>query len=82
MTHVPTFDGEASSFANYEETASMRNQIATTDPRKRAANLLLHMTDIAREVRMSVGKDVVGNVGGAAQILGMLRERFALAAID
>ena len=49
---------------------------------KRAANLLLNMPDVARKVCMSVGKDVIGNVAGAAHILRILRERVASDAID
>ena len=42
MTHVPAFDGRAGSFANFEQKVILRNKISTTDPEKRAANLLLH----------------------------------------
>ena len=51
-------------------------------PRKKAINLLLHMSDVARKVCMAVGRDVVGNIGGAARISGNPRERFAPDAID
>ena len=80
--HVPTSDGHASSFANYEEKITSRNQICIVDPRKRAANLLSHMTDVERKVCTSVGKDSISNVDGVAQILRILRERFAPEAID
>ena len=71
--HVPAFDGRASSFANYEAKVISRDQISTLGPQERSANLLLHMSDIARKVCMSVGKGSVGNVDGAALILRILR---------
>ena len=49
---------------------------------KPAANLLSHMTDVARKVCATLGKDVIGNSDGAAHILRNLRERFAPVAID
>ena len=79
---VPMSDGSASSFANYEEKVTSWGQISSLGPRKRAANLLLNMSDVARKVCMSVGKDDVGNAGGVAQILKILRERFAPDAIN
>ena len=82
VLHMPMFDGHASSLANYEEKVTSRNQISTSDPQKRAANLLWHMTDSGREACMSVGKDVIGNADGAAHILRISRERFAPDAID
>ena len=82
MMHLLTFDGHASSFANYEEKGILRDQISTLDPEKRAADLPLRMPDIARKVRMSVGEDSVGSVGGAGLILRKVRERFAPDAID
>ena len=82
MMLVPTFDGHASSFANYEENVISRNQISTLDPQKRAANLLLHVSDIARKVCVPVGKDSVGNADGVALILRISRGRFAPEAID
>ena len=72
--HVPPFDGRAPSFANYERKVALRNQISPLDPQARAANLYLHRTDVARNVCMSVGKDVIGSAYGVAQILRILRE--------
>ena len=74
VMHVPVFEEHASSSANYEEIATLRNQISTMDPQKRAANLLLRMADVARKVCVTAGKDVIGNVEGVAQILRELRE--------
>ena len=82
FTHVPSFDGQASSFANYEEKAILWNQIPTLDARKRAANLLSHMADIARKVSMGVSKDFIGNNDGVRQVLRILLERQAPDAID
>ena len=75
--HAPTLDGHASSFANHETEVALRNQIATLEPQKQAANLLPHLTDVPRKVRMSAGQDVISNVDGAAHILRISRERFA-----
>ena len=82
LMDVPVFDGHASPFAHYEETVTLWNRIATTDPQKRAANLLFHETDAARKVCMAAGKDGVGNIDRAARILRILGERFAPEAID
>ena len=43
------------------------------EPEKKAAHLLLHMSDVARKVCLSVGRDVIGNLDGAEQILKILR---------
>ena len=75
FTHVPSFDGQAPLFPKNEE-ASLWNPIPTPGPRRRAANSLLHMSDIARKVRMAARKDHIGNNGGAQQILKNSRKRF------
>ena len=84
VTHAeaPKFDGHAGSFPNYEVKVILRKRVSTMGPEKEAAHLLLHMSDVARNVCVSVGRDVVGNLGGAKQILKMSRERFAPDAID
>ena len=69
------------SFAHYEQTAILRNQTATFGPRRRAASLLLHMTDAARRVSMATGKAHIGTYGGAQRILQTLRGRLAPDAI-
>ena len=81
-THVPTFDGRAPSFTNYEEKATLWNQISPLDPQKRASNFLLRVADVARKVCASAGKDVLGNVDGAALIVRTPRGRLAPDAID
>ena len=68
MMHVPVYDGRAASFANYEAKAALRNHIPAMEPRERAANLLLHMTDVAKEVCVAAGNAVIGNIDGAEQI--------------
>ena len=60
----------------------MRKRISAMGPAKKAAHLLLHMSDVARKVCLSVGKDVIGNLDGAEQILQIPRDRFAPDAID
>ena len=50
-------------------------------PERRAAQLPLHMSDVARKVFSSVGEDVIGNLGGAEQILKILQGGFAPDAI-
>ena len=82
MMHAPAFDGRAGSFATFGEKETLWNEIPTMGPDRRAANLLLHMSDVAREVCVAVGKDVVGNMHGAEQISKITRERFAPDAID
>ena len=42
----------------------------------------MRMTDVASKVCVSAGKEVAGNVDGAAHILRILRGRFAPDAID
>ena len=66
---LPSFGGEASSFANYGEQVISRNQIPTIEPSKRAADLLLHMADIARKARMTVGKDHIKKSMGLRRFL-------------
>ena len=51
-------------------------------PGKKAAHILLHTSDVARKVCAPAGKDVVGNLDGAEQILEIPRERLAPDAID
>ena len=80
--HEPPFGGKASSFASYEEAVNLWNQNSTLEPGKRATNLLLHMTDIARTVCTTVNKDHIGNTHGVPQILRLLRGRYAPNAID
>ena len=85
--HVPSFGGVAPSFANYEETAVLRNQIPALGPRKRAANLLLRMTDSARRKRawpeacMAIGEDNFRGSDAVQQILRIPRGRFSPDAI-
>ena len=43
------------------------------EPEKKAARLLLHMPDDAREVCLSAGRDVIDNLDGVEQILRILR---------
>ena len=82
LTHVPSFGGQASSAANYEEQVALRNRIRPSDPRRRAADLFLHVSDVARKVCATAGKDAIDNNDGVQRILRILRERFAPDAID
>ena len=59
-TEVPKLYGPAGSFANYEETLTLRKCNSAMDPAKKAARLLLHMLDVARKVCLSIGRDVIG----------------------
>ena len=52
------------------------------EPEKKAAHLLLHIPDIARKVCLPYGRHVIDNLGGAAQISRIPRERFAPDGID
>ena len=81
-TQVPAFDGHAGSSANLDEKVISRKKISTMAPEERAAHLLLHLSDAAREVCVTAGKDVVGNLDGAEHIWQILTERFAPDAID
>ena len=47
-----------------------------------AAHSHLHMSDVARKVCLSVGRNVIGNLDEAEQISRIQRERFAPDAID
>ena len=82
VMRAPMFDGQAFSYANNEEKVMLWNQMSTLDPQKRAANLLLHMSNAARKVRVTVGGDVIGDTGGVARILLISREEFAPDAYD
>ena len=79
--HVPSFGGVASSFGTIEEKAVLWNQIPTLGTRKRSANLQLRMTDVARKMRVAIGKDNFGGNDAVQQILRTLRGRFAPDAI-
>ena len=81
FTRVPSFDGQPSSFANYEVNVIPRNRIATFGAAKRASNLLVNMADVARKVCAMAGKDCIGENGGAQHILRILRWRSAPDAI-
>ena len=65
FTHVRPFGGKSFSFANYEAKVILWNQIPTLGPQGRAATLLLQMTDIARMICMTVGRDHIGENGGS-----------------
>ena len=79
---VPSFDGKRESFLDYEEKVSIWRNISPLPPEQKASHLLLHMSDAARKVCMSIGKDVVGNLDGVECILKILRNRFAPDKID
>ena len=79
---VPTFDGKRNSFPNYEEKVSIWRNISPLPPDQKASHLLLHMSDVARKVCLTVGKDVIGNMDGVESILRILRNRFAPDKID
>ena len=79
---VPEFDGTSAAFANYEDKVSIWKKVATLGPVRKAAHLLLHMSDLARKVCARAGKDLIGNMDGAGQVLEISRERLAPDAID
>ena len=70
------------SFANYEEKVLLRPRASAAEPEKKAAHLLLHISDVARNVCLSAGRDVSGNLDGAERIFRRLRERCAPDATD
>ena len=47
---VPGSDGKGPPLASYEEKVILRHQITNLDPGKKAAGLILQMTDVARQV--------------------------------
>ena len=79
---VPSFDGKRNSFLNYEEKVLIWRNISPLPPDQKASHLLLHMSDVARKVCLTAGKDVVGNMDGVEAILKILRHRFAPDKID
>ena len=79
---VPSFDGKRESFLNYEEKVLIWRNISPLPPEQKASHLLLHMSDAARKVCLSEGKDVVGNLDGVEAILKILRHRSAPDKID
>ena len=79
---VPTFDGKRSSFLNYEEKELIWQNISPLPPDQKASRLLPHMSDVARKVCLTIGKDVVGNVDGVEAILKIRRRRFAPDIVD
>ena len=83
-THAegPNFVGNGGSFANYEKKVLLGKRVSTMGPETKAAHMLLHMSDVARDVCPSVGRGVIDNLDGAEQISKILRGRFAPGAID
>ena len=77
-----TFDGNPSSSPSYWEKVNLRDHVSTLDPQERDANLLLHMSDIARKVCMAAKKDSVSSKNGVRRISKTLRGRLAPDAID
>ena len=51
------------------------------DPEKKAAHLLLHMSDVALTVCVTAGEDVIGNLYRLEQMLRIPRKCFAPDAI-
>ena len=84
VTHaeVPKFDGSGGPLVNFEEKVLLWKRAPAMEPGKKAAHLLLHLSDVARKVCLSARRDVIGNLDGAAQILRTPRARFAPDAID
>ena len=79
---MPHYDGQRSSFLNYEEKVLLWNQITPLEPSKRGPHLLLHMADVARKVCTTVGKDVIANNDGVMHILNISRDRLAPDRVD
>ena len=52
------------------------------EPDTKASHLLLHMADVARKVRLAIGKAAVGNLDGVEQVLNISRRRFAPNKVD
>ena len=68
--------------ANYEEKVLLRGRASAMGPEKKAAHLLLHMSDVARKVCLSAGRYAIVNLDGAEKISKILRGRYAPDAID
>ena len=79
---APKFDGSGGPPVNFEEKVLLWKRAPAMEPGKKAAHLLLHLSDVARKVCLSVGRDVIDNLDGAEQISRISRERFAPDAID
>ena len=79
---APSFDGKRDSFLDFEEKVSIWRNISPLPPEQNAYHLLLHMSDAARKVCLSVGKDAVGSSDGVAAIMEILRNRFAPDKVD
>ena len=79
---VPELGGNSGSFANYEAKETLWKKILTMGPDKKAAHLLLHMSDVARDFCVTAGEDVRGNSERADQISKISRGRLAPDAID
>ena len=79
---APKFDGSGGSSANYEAKVLLWRRAPAMDPAKKAIQSLLHMSDVARRVCLSVGRDVIDSLDGAEQISRIARERFAPGDID
>ena len=79
---VPSFDGKASSFLDYEQRVQLWLNTTEIPEEKRATSLLLHMDTVARQVCLNSGGDVMMNGADAALVLQALRQYFQPDAVD
>ena len=81
-TQIPMCDGYATSYPNCGEKVTLWDRICPLGSQKRAATLFSHMSDVARRVCMTLGKDLILNNDGVQHILRIQRGLFAPDAID
>ena len=79
---VPSFAGKGSYFARYEQHVISRNRIASVEPDKKAAALILQMHHVARQVCVAGGEGRIINNDGAQQTLRISRDRLAPDAVN
>ena len=82
ISYVPTFNGEASSFLDYEQRVILRNGSTEIPPEKRSTLLILHMGPAARQVCMSSGADILMEGCDVTLVAQVLRDYFQPNEVD
>ena len=80
--YVPAFDGNASSFLDFEQRVTLRNGSADIPADKRATLLILHLDATARQVCLHSGGVSLMEGDDVMTAIQALRDSFQPVAID
>ena len=76
ISYVPTFDGKAPSFLDFEQRVILRNVSTEIPPEMRSTLLILHMGPAARQVCMFSGADTLMEGCDVMLVAQALRDYF------